>query len=52
VIIGGGAAGPGAAHDLALRGPGVRHHRAWFMTAMAVSAGRYVVMVPAMFGVI
>ncbi len=33
-------------------GVGVRHHRAWFTTAMSVSAGLYVVMVPAMFGVI
>ncbi len=47
MIIGGGATGIGRT-----RFPGVRHHRAWFTTAMSVSAGLYVVMVPAMFGVI
>jgi succinate dehydrogenase / fumarate reductase, cytochrome b subunit len=33
-------------------GVGVRHHRAWFTTAVWVSAGLYVVVVLAMFGVI
>lgn len=33
-------------------GVGVRHHRVWFTTAMSVSAGLYVVVVLAMFGVI
>jgi len=33
-------------------GVGVRHHRAWFTTAVSVSAVLYVVVVLAMFGVI
>jgi succinate dehydrogenase / fumarate reductase, cytochrome b subunit len=33
-------------------GVGVRHQKAWFRTAMAVSAGLYLVVVLAMFGVV
>jgi succinate dehydrogenase / fumarate reductase, cytochrome b subunit len=33
-------------------GVGVRHHRAWFTAAMSVSAGLYLVVVLAMFGLI
>ena len=33
-------------------GVGVRHHRAWFTATISVSAGLYVVVVLAMFGVV